>query len=196
MQIKEKRLRTVFSSNGGQITDVQLKYSKDGVFRQFAFIGFKDEKDASKAAEYFNDTFLDTSRIKVELSVELCDTDKKPRSWSKYSKDSSEYMKKNETKTEVAKKDEKKVKKKSDDILENLKNDLDFKEFVEVHRKVNDQQIWNNNEACLDKDEEEREEESGGDDEDGNEGSEDEDEEEENNVNIDKKISDLEVCLG
>jgi multiple RNA-binding domain-containing protein 1 len=42
-----------------------LKYTKDGKFRQFGFVGFKTEEEAKKAIEYFNETFIDASKIQV-----------------------------------------------------------------------------------------------------------------------------------
>lgn len=42
-----------------------MKYNKAGVFRQFAFIGYKTEDEAKEAKEYFNNTFVMTSKIQV-----------------------------------------------------------------------------------------------------------------------------------
>lgn len=53
------------------MTDVQLKYTKDGVFRRFAFIGFKTEDQANAAQAYFDKSCIDTSRISVELCAGL-----------------------------------------------------------------------------------------------------------------------------
>ena len=65
-QISEKKLRDIFSAKGF-ITDLQLKYNKAGVFRQFAFIGYKTEDEAKEAKEYFNNTFILTSKIQVNI---------------------------------------------------------------------------------------------------------------------------------
>jgi multiple RNA-binding domain-containing protein 1 len=48
-----------------------LKYAKDGKFRHFGFVGFKAEEEAQNAAEYFNNTCIKASRIKVELCAGL-----------------------------------------------------------------------------------------------------------------------------
>lgn len=50
---------------------MQLKYTKDGKFRQFAFIGYKHEKDAQAAVEYFNNSCINTAKISVSISAEL-----------------------------------------------------------------------------------------------------------------------------
>ncbi len=64
--MKEERLRGMFSEKG-QITDCSMKYTKDGMFRQFAFIGYKSTQQAEDAVKYFNNTFVDTSKIVVRL---------------------------------------------------------------------------------------------------------------------------------
>ena len=52
------------------MTDVQLKY-KNGIFRRFGFVGYKKEDDAKAALDYFNNTFIGSSRIQVELCADL-----------------------------------------------------------------------------------------------------------------------------
>jgi len=42
-----------------------LKYAKNGMFRKFAFIGFKSETEAQAAVQQFNKTFIDTAKIEV-----------------------------------------------------------------------------------------------------------------------------------
>lgn len=59
-------MENLFSSKG-TITDLQLKYTKDGAFRQFAFVGYKTEEEAQAAKEYFDNTFVNTSRIQVSV---------------------------------------------------------------------------------------------------------------------------------
>jgi multiple RNA-binding domain-containing protein 1 len=39
-----------------------------GISRRFAYIGYKAEQEAQKAISHFNGTFIDTSRIVVELA--------------------------------------------------------------------------------------------------------------------------------
>lgn len=64
LQIKEERLRKLFSEKG-VVTNCNLKYTSDGVFRKFAFIGYKTESAATNAIKYFNNTFIDTNKIIV-----------------------------------------------------------------------------------------------------------------------------------
>jgi multiple RNA-binding domain-containing protein 1 len=58
------------------VTDVQLKYTKDGKFRHFGFVGFKTEEEAQKVQKYFNGTFIGASKVSVEISANLGDASK------------------------------------------------------------------------------------------------------------------------
>ena len=64
LQSKEERLKNTFSEVG-TVTDCSLKYTKEGVFRKFAFVGFATEEDAQKAVQRFHNSFIDTSRVQV-----------------------------------------------------------------------------------------------------------------------------------
>ncbi|CAD6194698.1 unnamed protein product [Caenorhabditis auriculariae] len=88
----EASLRKFFSKHG-TITDASLKYTKEGKFRKFAFVGFLDEESAKKAVNQTNQAFMGTSKLQVEECRPFGDTDK-PRAWSLYSKDSSAYKRK------------------------------------------------------------------------------------------------------
>ncbi|XP_001949363.1 probable RNA-binding protein 19 isoform X1 [Acyrthosiphon pisum] len=137
--ITDDKLREIFSEKG-VITDVQLKYTKAGKFRHFAFVGFQNEEEAKAALDYFDNTFLHSLRIKVEKCTELGD-DNKPRSWSKYAPDSTAYKKEHSTpkSEEVTIQTEPKTKKKSklkSEVEEKLKQHLSdpmFTEFLEAH---------------------------------------------------------------
>lgn len=63
-QMKEERFRKMFAAFG-TLTDCGLKFTKDGKFRKFGFVGFKCEEDALKALKHFNKSFVDTSRVTV-----------------------------------------------------------------------------------------------------------------------------------
>lgn len=62
--MKEERFRQLFAAFG-TLTDCSLKFTKDGKFRKFGFIGFKSEEEAQRALNHFNKSFVDTSRITV-----------------------------------------------------------------------------------------------------------------------------------
>lgn len=67
-QIKEERLRSMFGSVG-TLTDCSLKYTKEGVFRNFAFIGYTSETEADQAINQYNKTFINACRIYVRLKA-------------------------------------------------------------------------------------------------------------------------------
>lgn len=70
--MKEDRFRSMFAAFG-TVTDCSLKFTKDGKFRKFGFVGFKSEEDANRALQHFNKSFVDTSRVAVRaLSLSAC----------------------------------------------------------------------------------------------------------------------------
>ncbi|KAK2460406.1 hypothetical protein APHAL10511_007571 [Amanita phalloides] len=52
---------------GGTLTDVKVAHKRDGTSRRFGFIGYKTEQEAKAAKEWFDHTFLDSSRISVTI---------------------------------------------------------------------------------------------------------------------------------
>ena len=64
------KLRELFGKQG-TITDVQLKYTSDGRFRHFAFIGFSSENEAESARDYFGKTFIGAMKIDVQSCAKL-----------------------------------------------------------------------------------------------------------------------------
>lgn len=130
------------------MTDVQLKFTKEGKFRHFAFVGFQNGDEAQAALDYFDNTFLNSLRIKVEPCSELgayffqsfhfsasivfeylissLGDKNKPKSWSKYAPDSTAYKKEHSAqKTEEAViKIESKTKKKKSKFLPEVEDKL------------------------------------------------------------------------
>ncbi|KAF7302233.1 hypothetical protein MIND_00790300 [Mycena indigotica] len=63
------KLREHFSQSagpGGTITDVQVAHKSDGTSRRFGFVGYKTDAEATAAKEWFNRTYIDTTKIKVQ----------------------------------------------------------------------------------------------------------------------------------
>lgn len=121
-QVTVQKLKDIFSEKG-EVTDVQLKYTKDGTFRNFGFIGYRSEEQASQARDYFDGTCINSMQIQVETCANLGD-EKKPQAWSKYAPDSSAYKKIHKDEIEEQKqnkKKEKKVQKNKNKIKELLK---------------------------------------------------------------------------
>ena len=76
------------------MTDAKIMKTGDGKSRQMAFVGYKTEEDATKALEYFNNTFVDTSKISVEYARAVKSTTL-PRPWSRHSEGSSAHARSN-----------------------------------------------------------------------------------------------------
>lgn len=139
--MKEERFRELFAAFGN-LTDCSLKYTKDGKFRKFGFIGFSSEEDAKVALSHFNKSFIDTSRISVEECKSFGDPSK-GKAWSKYSQNKSKTVAKKED-VPQATEDKKKAKKKEDSALEELEKDSGFKEFLSVYQTRNKTATWTN----------------------------------------------------
>ncbi|XP_001807432.1 probable RNA-binding protein 19 [Tribolium castaneum] len=135
--ITEEKLRNLFQEKG-TITDVQLKYTPEGKFREFAFVGYQNENEAQEAIKHFDGMFMHTRKIKVEPCALLGDS-KKPKAWSKYAPESTAYKKAHGILTKEEDNDKPKVAKKNqkeDETIELLKKYQDdpmFEEFLELH---------------------------------------------------------------
>lgn len=68
----EDKLREHFGLRGS-VTDVKLMKKRNGELRRFAFIGYKSHQDAEKAARFFNNSFIDTAKIDVEVAKTFSD---------------------------------------------------------------------------------------------------------------------------
>jgi len=122
-QISEEKLRNIFGAKG-TITDLQLKYTPDGKFRQFCFVGYSSEAEAQEAIKHFNNTCIQTSRVRVESCASL-GSEEKPQSWSKYAKDS----KKNLDKLKAEQAESEKPQKKQENIKQAIMLTTQFPNF-------------------------------------------------------------------
>ncbi|XP_055743102.1 probable RNA-binding protein 19 [Salvelinus fontinalis] len=131
--MKEERFKEMFAAFG-TLTDCGLKFTKEGKFRKFGFVGFKTEEDADKALKHFNKSFVDTSRVTVEMCKSFGDPTK-ARAWSKHSRGPA---------TAPSENNKEKKKKESPSILGKLEDDEGFQEFVSVHQNRNQASTWAN----------------------------------------------------
>ncbi len=133
-RITEGHLREQFSKCG-DITDVKLMKTQRGVFRRFAFVGYSTEPQAATAVDHFNKTFINASKIEVEIAKPYGDHCLE-RPWSKYSKGSSAFDKlDNEEKKEVKPvppRDDKASYAKA--VGEGMDEDEGFQEFLNAHK--------------------------------------------------------------
>uniref|UniRef100_A0A8C7ZBB4 Probable RNA-binding protein 19 n=1 Tax=Oryzias sinensis TaxID=183150 RepID=A0A8C7ZBB4_9TELE len=136
--MKEERFSSMFAAFG-TVTDCSLKFTKDGKFRKFGFVGFKSEEDASRALKHFNKSFVDTSRVTVEICKAFGDPTK-GKAWSKHTQSAAQEKPSGPARTEG-----KKNEKKDTAIgLGNLEEDQEFKEFLSVHQNRSQAPTWAN----------------------------------------------------
>lgn len=128
LKITEEKLRNTFSCKGN-VTDLQLKFTKDGKFRGFAFLGFKSEDEAEAARQYFDGTYIGAAKISVQTCADLGDVVKQ------------DYSKKDLNSGKEGK-SSKKVKKEAKSILDKYKDDPKFQEFLRIHKRNVDS--WSN----------------------------------------------------
>ncbi|CAI4224358.1 unnamed protein product [Auanema sp. JU1783] len=88
----EKSVREYFKKYGN-ITDCSLKYTKEGKFRKFAFLGFETDSIANKVLSSCDGVFMGSYKLQVDKCHPFGSTDK-PRAWSIYAKDSSAFKRK------------------------------------------------------------------------------------------------------
>nr|XP_008116887.1 PREDICTED: probable RNA-binding protein 19 [Anolis carolinensis]XP_008116888.1 PREDICTED: probable RNA-binding protein 19 [Anolis carolinensis]XP_008116889.1 PREDICTED: probable RNA-binding protein 19 [Anolis carolinensis] len=145
--MKEDRFRGLFAAFG-TLTDCALKFTKDGKFRKFGFIGFKSEDDAKAALTHFNKSFIDTARVSVEFCKSFGDP-QKPRAWSKHSQKPPATEKVPEKSAKSSghaefKQDEKKKKKNQPEDFKKLEGEEAFQDFLEAHKKRSQATTWSN----------------------------------------------------
>uniref|UniRef100_A0A671YBV9 Probable RNA-binding protein 19 n=1 Tax=Sparus aurata TaxID=8175 RepID=A0A671YBV9_SPAAU len=124
--MKEERFRSMFAAFG-TVTDCSLKFTKDGKFRKFGFVGFKAEDDANRALKHFNKSFVDTSRVTVEMCKAFGDPTK-AKAWSKHTQSSGPDKPSTPADTDSKK----------------LEEDQGFKEFLSVHQNRSQAPTWAN----------------------------------------------------
>lgn len=72
--LTEEKLKSHFSKQGN-VTDVKLMKKRNGESRRFAFIGYKSRDDAEQAVDFFDQSFIDTAKIEVQLAKSFADPD-------------------------------------------------------------------------------------------------------------------------
>jgi multiple RNA-binding domain-containing protein 1 len=85
-----KRLKEHFERQG-EVTDARIMKTRDGRSRQFGFVGFKTAAAANQARAHFNGTYIDTSRVQVEVALKGGDSSL-ARPWSKHAPEVSKRM--------------------------------------------------------------------------------------------------------
>lgn len=108
--------------------------------RQFAFVGFRTEAEAWQCIKHFNKSFIDTSRLQLELAKEK-NADDLPRPWSRHTP-----AKLKSVKEPVPNDDDYKVK----TVAEIIEQDPKLREFLEVMKPRSQKKIWENDDLVAD----------------------------------------------
>ena len=157
--LEKDKLAELFAAYG-DLTDVRICKKKSGESRRFGFVGFRNEADAAKALNYFNKSYINTSKVEVGFAKNIGDPTV-PRPWSKYSSKSSEFERNAKEKSErrdriknlqETNSPEKTKSSKKEDKKDRGGNktskpdsgDVAFDEFVEAHQKPSVKKTWTN----------------------------------------------------
>jgi multiple RNA-binding domain-containing protein 1 len=135
-----------------------LSQNSWGASRKFGFIGYKTEAAAETAMQYFNNTYINTSRITVEKAIAY-GSDNLPRAWSKYSEGSSAHdrltggnkTKKAEFAVEETDAFHDKQRKDREEFINSLnaeKSDPKLKEYLDVMTTRSKSKTWANDDSA------------------------------------------------
>ncbi|KAG6487025.1 hypothetical protein ZIOFF_055606 [Zingiber officinale] len=122
-------------------------HNLDGKSRQFAFVGFKTEKEAEDALNYFNNSYMDTCKITCEVAHRVGDPNI-PRPWSHYSAKKvgthspNDSNKKSEMRVSSSTSDDSSLKQKNAKPSEY--EDPKFREFLQIMQPRSKQKMWDN----------------------------------------------------
>ena len=143
-KITEEELKKHFSQKGS-ITDVKIMHKEDGRSRNFCFIGFKTEQSAKEAVKYFNQTYLKTMKITVEIAKLQGDPSlKKKGKFSKNKKEKNDENNNDNKDNEEIETKESKIKKILD-LYKKTKNADKFDEALKIQNKDENEKEKDNN---------------------------------------------------
>ncbi|KAJ1671000.1 Multiple RNA-binding domain-containing protein 1 [Coemansia sp. RSA 25] len=149
--ITEERFRGHFGGKG-EVTDAKLMYTERGQFRRFGFVGYRSEEEAVAAQQYFDNSFIDTSKVSVEMAKPFGDVSL-PRAWSVYTKGTTLYNQvhgvdnkqaKEKRGTEEKGKSQKAIRTLYEELLADNQDDPRFKEFLQVMAPRANNKTWTN----------------------------------------------------
>lgn len=141
----EEKLREHFGKQG-DVTDVKLMKKRNGESRRFAFIGYKSLPDAEKSARFFNNSFIDTAKIDVQLAKTFSDPSV-PLSFKEKRRMNNEKLREQEARLieeQERRNKRQKTNTKKSTIDEEIENNPKLKEFMEVMKPSHQVQSWAN----------------------------------------------------
>lgn len=127
------------------VTDVKLNFKDTGKFRRFAFVGFKSKNGAERAIEKLNNSFIKNSRIVLEPCKSMKEIKPEKVGFAKKSAQDEENAQHEGDKKNNESSQKKKAKYERD-VFEEVKDDPEFKEFLNLQRNIGEnhtaRQIW------------------------------------------------------
>ncbi|GAC98704.1 RNA recognition motif containing protein [Pseudozyma hubeiensis SY62] len=151
--LTDARLREHFSQKGA-VTDVKLMRRPDGTSRKFGFVGYRSDDEAQQALDYFNRTFIDTSRISVELAKKIGDEELTQQREERRNKRNAAASQEASTSTSISDARKRKADKsdpKQEDGSGKKKSKkggaISFEEFMSVMQPKAKRKAWQNEDA-------------------------------------------------
>lgn len=144
----EDKLKAHFAKQGN-VTDVKLMKTRHGKSRKYCFVGYKTVEDAEKAVKYFNNSFIDTSRILVELAKTFSDPTV-PLSFKEKQRDARNRLFEQEQRLleQENQRNHKRQKKIGSSIDDEIANNPKLREYMEVMKPSHQVKSWANDEIA------------------------------------------------
>lgn len=140
--LTEEKLKSHFSKQGN-VTDVKLMKKRNGESRRFAFVGYKSRDDAEQAVDFFDQSFIDTAKIEVQLAKSFADPDV-PISMKEQRRMDNERIAQQEER--LLKQDQERQLKKQKVIKSKIDEEIEsnpkLKEFMETFKPSSQSKSW------------------------------------------------------
>lgn len=143
-RLRQKHSHQAVNGSGPDlITDVKILRDRNGESRRFGFIGYRNEEDAFDAVEYFNGSFVNTSKIEVSMAKSFAD----PRVPQPMKEKRREALKRFREKEEMLLQEENRKKKKLDEnkhrnIDDEIRKNKQLQEFMETMKPSSQVASW------------------------------------------------------
>lgn len=129
------------------ITDCKILRDRKGNSRRFAFIGYKNEEDAFDAINYFNGTYINTSKLEVSMAKSFADP-RVPQSMKERKREAYKRMREREEKlleeeqNKSKKHNNKKAKIHDNSIDAEIAKNKQLQEFIETMKPSSKITSW------------------------------------------------------
>lgn len=143
-RLRQKHSHQAVNGSGPDlITDVKILRDRNRESRRFGFIGYRNEEDAFDAVEYFNGSFINTSKIEVSMAKSFAD----PRVPQPMKEKRREALKRFREKEEKLLQEENRKKKKVDEnkhsnIDDEIRKNKQLQEFMETMKPSSQVTSW------------------------------------------------------